>query len=156
MILGCDRSGELCTSELNPPYILGMNMKKYLQLIFLGMILTLLVACATPGAVEGALIKRANNQVNEGMSRNSTLVIMGTPRKTESFENLTLDGFCTTGSYDDIVEIIYANERVVDVSTYTNTGLGQCQSFFEFARYRHLKFNLRKEDKKWPSKQEPR
>jgi ATP-dependent protease ClpP protease subunit len=119
-----------------------MNMKKYLQLIFLGMILTLLVACATPGAVEGALIRRANNQVNEGMSRNSTLVIMGTPRKTESFENLTLDAFCTTGGYDDMVEIIYENERVVDVSTYTSRRVGQCQSFFRVRSLSAFKVQL--------------
>jgi|TARA_B110000914_G_scaffold184646_1_gene167984 outer membrane protein assembly factor BamE (lipoprotein component of BamABCDE complex) len=58
-----------------------MNMKKTLQLIFAGMTLTLFVGCSTPGAVEGALTRRANNQVNEGMSRDSTLIIIGWERK---------------------------------------------------------------------------
>ena len=82
-----------------------MNIKKTIQLIYLGMILMLFVGCGTPGAVEGALTRRANNQIKEGMNRDSTLIIMGIPRETENFENLTLDRFCTTGSYDDMAEI---------------------------------------------------
>ena len=119
-------------------------MKKYLQLLFLSIILTLFTGC-TIGTVEGQLVRKGNTRISEGMDRDSVLAILGIPLKSESFENLRLDGFCTTGSYDDLVDVIYENELVVDVSTYTNRKTGFCQSFFRVRSLSGFKVQLEQE-----------
>ena len=97
-------------------------MRKLLTIL----ILILINSCSTPPGLVG----RARMLVNEGMARDSTLELLGDPRRTTSFENLTLDQFCTTGgSYDDMVDVIYEGGVVLEVSTYTNSKTGFCTSF---------------------------
>lgn len=94
--------------------------------IFYALIILLINGCATPPG----LIGKAEMLINRGMSRSDTLSYLGDPRKTTRFEDLTLDQFCTTGSsYDDMVDVIYENNVVLEVSTYTNRVTGFCTSY---------------------------
>ena len=69
------------------------------------------------------------------MTRAEVRGILGDPRRTNSLRELAYDGFCNNPYWYEYVDIIYENEKVIDISLYERGGNGDyvyfsCTNYF--------------------------
>lgn len=97
----------------------------------------MLVGCAfTKQPVENIAI------LNQGMTKQSVLSVMGTPVKSEFSGNVTAWHYCRTGSSEDeFVLVVFKGDSLQEARNYsvnakTGGGFGDCSKFVQPVNFR--------------------
>lgn len=93
----------------------------------------LLVGCATPDRGVMDFDKRAT-ALQPGMTTSQAAQLMGPPKNRQFSGDQEALQWCETsfssGTTDSFVVAIFYDGRLVQTSTYRNSGRGYCESFF--------------------------